>query len=91
MMKEFRELLTVNSTRIHISIKFIIQDQIYGKQLFVSKKTTKFLIYLISRGGSGVVSRSALLKGGYGTRQGGKQLARSSRCSSVGVSIKAQG
>jgi hypothetical protein len=30
-------------------------------------------IYLIARVGSGVVSRSALLKGGYGTRQGGKQ------------------
>jgi len=41
-------------------------------------------IYLIARGGSGVVSRSALLKGGYGTRQGvlRKQLARSSRRSS---------
>ena len=36
-------------------------------------------IYLIARGGNGVVSRNALLKGGYGTRQGGKQLARSSR------------
>jgi hypothetical protein len=41
-----------------------------------------FNSYLYARGGNGVVSQSALLKGGYGTRQGGKQLARSSRRSS---------
>jgi len=60
MMKEFRELLTVNSTWIHISIKFIIQEQICGKQLFVSKKSTNYSIYLIARVGNRVVSRSAL-------------------------------
>ena len=45
----------------------------------------------IARGGSGVVSRSALLKLGCGKHQRGKQLARSSRRSSGEVSIKAQG
>jgi hypothetical protein len=47
-------------------------------------------IYLIARVGSGVVSRSALLKGGYGTRQGGKQRARSSR-RSMGIELNGFG
>jgi len=69
-------------------------ESFYHRLLYSSLKLNlkNFNRLYNARGGSGVVSRSALLKGGDGTRRGvlRKQLARCSRRSSSMRSIKAQ-